>query len=156
MVLEEITTARAAGATGQILVRGDSAYGNSAVVAACVKAKARFSVVPTKERAPRASGFSLSISRGVLRSARGVGKLVHGHLLAPEPVRRSRPPRRIERHRTVGTQCMHLTRLRFLALATGISIAPSRDSTMWQSRRWKLVPLLKIHTVRFAASGSWE
>jgi hypothetical protein len=38
MVREAISTARAC-ATGQILVRGDSAYGNSAVVAACVKAK---------------------------------------------------------------------------------------------------------------------
>ena len=38
MVAEAISTARAAGATGQILVRGDSAYGNSAVVGACVKA----------------------------------------------------------------------------------------------------------------------
>ena len=30
MVREAISTARAAGATGKILVRGDSAYGNSA------------------------------------------------------------------------------------------------------------------------------
>lgn len=51
MVREAITTARAAGATGEVLVRGDSAYGNSAVVAACVNAKARFSVVLTKNRA---------------------------------------------------------------------------------------------------------
>jgi hypothetical protein len=51
MVREAITTARAAGATGQILVRGDSAYGNSAVVAACVKAKARFSLVLVKNAA---------------------------------------------------------------------------------------------------------
>ena len=50
MVREAISTARAAGATGQILVRGDSAYGNSAVVGACVKAKVRFSVVLTKNR----------------------------------------------------------------------------------------------------------
>jgi hypothetical protein len=48
MVREAITTARAAGATGEILVRGDSAYGNSAVVGACVKAGAWFSVVLTK------------------------------------------------------------------------------------------------------------
>jgi hypothetical protein len=39
------------GAIGEILVRGDSAYGNSAVVAACLKAGARFSVVLTKNRA---------------------------------------------------------------------------------------------------------
>lgn len=51
MVAEAIRTARAAGATGGILVRGDSAYGNSTVVAACVKAGARFSVVLTKTRA---------------------------------------------------------------------------------------------------------
>ncbi|MGF7236685.1 MAG: IS1380 family transposase, partial [Frankia sp.] len=51
MVTEAIRAARAAGATGQILVRGDSAYGNSAVVNACVKAGARFSVVLIKNRA---------------------------------------------------------------------------------------------------------
>ena len=51
MVREAITVARAAGATGEILVRGDSAYGNSAVVGACVKAGVRFSVVLTKNRA---------------------------------------------------------------------------------------------------------
>lgn len=50
MVREAITTARAAGA-GEILVRGDSAYGNSAVVGACVKAGARFSVVVPKNSA---------------------------------------------------------------------------------------------------------
>jgi Transposase DDE domain group 1 len=48
MVREAIRTARAAGAVGEILVRGDSAYGNHAVVGACVKAGARFSVVLTK------------------------------------------------------------------------------------------------------------
>jgi hypothetical protein len=51
MVREAISTARATGATGEILVRGDSAYGNSTVVAACVKANVRFSVVLTKNRA---------------------------------------------------------------------------------------------------------
>jgi hypothetical protein len=51
MVREAIGTARAAGATGEILVRGDSAYGNSAVVRACAKAGVRFSVVLTKNRA---------------------------------------------------------------------------------------------------------
>jgi hypothetical protein len=38
MVREAIGTARAAGAGGPILVRGNSAYGNSAVVGACVNA----------------------------------------------------------------------------------------------------------------------
>jgi len=50
-----ITLARAAGASGEILVRGDSAYGNSAVVGACVKAKVRFSLVLTKNRAVNAA-----------------------------------------------------------------------------------------------------
>jgi hypothetical protein len=54
MVAEAIGTARAAGATGEVLVRGDSAYGNSTVVNACVRAGARFSVVLTKNPAPRA------------------------------------------------------------------------------------------------------
>jgi hypothetical protein len=51
MVTEAIGCAREAGATGQILVRGDSAYGNSAVVAACQRAGARFSLVITRNRA---------------------------------------------------------------------------------------------------------
>jgi hypothetical protein len=50
MLTEAINTARAAGASGEILVRGDSAYGNSAVVNACRKANARFSFVLTKNR----------------------------------------------------------------------------------------------------------
>jgi hypothetical protein len=51
MVTEAINTARAAGASGEILVRGDSAYGISAVVAACLKARARFSLVLAKNPA---------------------------------------------------------------------------------------------------------
>ncbi len=51
MVREAIGVARAAGATAEILVRGDSAYGNSAVVGACVRARVRFSVVLTKDPA---------------------------------------------------------------------------------------------------------
>ena len=51
MVRDAIGVADAAGAVGQILVRGDSAYGNSAVVGACVKAGARFSVVLVKDPA---------------------------------------------------------------------------------------------------------
>ncbi len=51
MVREAIGTARAAGATGEVLVRGDSAYGNSAVVAACVRAGVRFSFALAKNRA---------------------------------------------------------------------------------------------------------
>ncbi len=50
MVAQAIGTARAAGVTGQILVRGDSAYGNRAVVAACRRAGAEFSLVTDQER----------------------------------------------------------------------------------------------------------
>jgi hypothetical protein len=48
MVAQAIATARAAGVTGQVLVRGDCAYGTRAVVAACRRAGAQFSVVLTK------------------------------------------------------------------------------------------------------------
>ena len=48
MVAQAIATARAAGVTGQILVRGDSAYGTRAVVNACRRAGAQFSLVWTK------------------------------------------------------------------------------------------------------------
>src|SRR3954454_96991 len=51
MVAQAIATARAAGATGKILVRGDSAYGSRAVVRACVRGKAEFSLVMAKNRA---------------------------------------------------------------------------------------------------------
>ena len=51
MVTEAINTARAAGATGTILVRGDSAYGNGPVINACLNAGAFFSFVVTKNPA---------------------------------------------------------------------------------------------------------
>jgi hypothetical protein len=51
MVADAIGTTRAAGAIGEVLVRGDSAYGSSPVVAACLKAGARFSLVLTKNPA---------------------------------------------------------------------------------------------------------
>ena len=51
MVAQAISTARAAGASAQILVRGDSAYGNRAVVAACRRAGAQFSLVMTRNPA---------------------------------------------------------------------------------------------------------
>src|SRR5699024_6099407 len=46
-----INTARESGCGGEVLARGDSAYGNSAVVAACQRAGARFSLVITRSRA---------------------------------------------------------------------------------------------------------
>ncbi len=55
MVTEAINTARAAGAVGKILVRGDSAYGTSPVVGACLQAGAQFSVVLVKNRAVTAA-----------------------------------------------------------------------------------------------------
>ena len=55
MVAQAIATARAAGATGQILVRGDSAYGTGAVVNACRRAGAGFSLVVTKNTTVRAA-----------------------------------------------------------------------------------------------------
>ncbi len=51
MVTEAINTARAAGASATILVRGDSAYGNGPVINACIKAGALFSFVVTKNPA---------------------------------------------------------------------------------------------------------
>ena len=48
MVTDAVRTARQAGARGEIVVRGDSAYGNSAVAMACQRAGARFSLVVVK------------------------------------------------------------------------------------------------------------
>ncbi len=51
MVIEAIGAARQAGATGEILVRGDSAYGNHLVAGACLDHGARFSLVLAKNAA---------------------------------------------------------------------------------------------------------
>ncbi|PPJ17434.1 IS1380 family transposase [Nocardia nova] len=51
MVAQAVATARAAGVTGEILVRGDSAYGTRSVVGACRRVGVRFSLVLTKNRA---------------------------------------------------------------------------------------------------------
>jgi len=60
MIAQAIATARAAGVTGQILVRGDAAYGNSTVVAACRRAGAQFSLVLTKSATVAAAIESIS------------------------------------------------------------------------------------------------
>jgi hypothetical protein len=60
MVTEAIGVARAAGAVGEVLVRGDSAYGNSDVVHACVRAGVRFSVVLIKNSPVAAAIASIS------------------------------------------------------------------------------------------------
>jgi len=59
MIAQAVATARAAGGTGQILVRGDSAYGNGVGVAACRRAGARFSLVLTKNRSVAATIASI-------------------------------------------------------------------------------------------------
>jgi Transposase DDE domain group 1 len=51
MVTEAIGVARAAGAIGDILVRGDSAFGVGPVVTACLRGGVQFSVVLTKNTA---------------------------------------------------------------------------------------------------------
>jgi hypothetical protein len=51
MVAQAIGTARATGASGKILVRGDSAYGTRTVVRACVRHGAQFSLVMTRNPA---------------------------------------------------------------------------------------------------------
>ena len=51
MVAQAISTARAAGASGPILVRGDSAYGSRKVVRACLRHGAQFSLVMTRNPA---------------------------------------------------------------------------------------------------------
>jgi Transposase DDE domain group 1 len=51
MVAQAISTVRAAGARGLILVRGDSAYGNRTVVRSCLGAGAQFSLAITRNPA---------------------------------------------------------------------------------------------------------
>src|SRR6476661_5966201 len=51
MIAQAVNTARAAGVTGQILVRGDSSYGNRAVVGTCRRPDAQFSLVMTRNTA---------------------------------------------------------------------------------------------------------
>jgi hypothetical protein len=53
MVAQAISTARAAGASGPTLVRGDSAYGSRKVVAACLRHDAQFSLVMTRNPGDR-------------------------------------------------------------------------------------------------------
>ena len=55
MVTEAIRTTRACGATGKILLRGDSAFGTSKVVNACIDAGVEFSVVLAQNNAVAAA-----------------------------------------------------------------------------------------------------
>jgi hypothetical protein len=52
MIAQAIATARAAGVTGLIIVRGDSAYGSRAVIQACRRYGAVFSLVLGRLRRP--------------------------------------------------------------------------------------------------------
>ena len=54
-VAEAITTARAAGATGIMLARMDSAFDNHAVVSTCLRAGVRFSITTKQTRPVRAA-----------------------------------------------------------------------------------------------------
>jgi hypothetical protein len=54
-VAEAITTARAAGATGILLARRDSAFDNYAVVSTCIRAGVRFSITTKQTRPVRAA-----------------------------------------------------------------------------------------------------
>jgi len=51
MVAQALSTARAAGVSGQIIVRGDSAYGSRAVIRVCRRYGAVFSLVLTRNAA---------------------------------------------------------------------------------------------------------
>jgi Transposase DDE domain group 1 len=59
MVRDAVRTARAAGGVAEILVRGDCAYANSAVINACQKAGARFSFALIKSPAVAAAIASI-------------------------------------------------------------------------------------------------
>jgi len=63
MVAQAITTARAAGVSGLITVRGDSAYGNRAVIRVCRRYGAVFSLVLTRN-----SAVQRAIDAGSLRA----------------------------------------------------------------------------------------
>jgi Transposase DDE domain group 1 len=62
MVSQAIATTRAISADANILVRGDSAFGNRAVIGACRRGKAQFSLVMTKNAAIRAAIDSIEES----------------------------------------------------------------------------------------------
>jgi Transposase DDE domain group 1 len=63
MIAQAIATARAAGASGKILVRGDCAFGTRAVVRACRRGGAEFSLVLTKNRAVQRAIDSIPADR---------------------------------------------------------------------------------------------
>lgn len=91
MVAEAIRTARTARASGEILVRGDCAYGNSAVVNACVRTGVRFSVVLIKNRAVSSAIAAIPRRRVATVALPGRGRrLGHRRVDLRRPGRRSR------------------------------------------------------------------
>src|SRR4051794_5061991 len=78
LVAQAIATARAAGATGKILVRGDSAYGNRAVVRACMPR-----LLPTCWKPPSHGPTDRSVSTSPSTLAK------RSTVLAPSPDRGS-------------------------------------------------------------------
>jgi Transposase DDE domain group 1 len=94
MVAQAIATARAAGITGQILVRGDSAYSSNSVVTACARAGAQFSLVLTKnpQFAPRSNRSArMHGSRSAIPARCSIPTPGHG---SPMP-RLPKPPTRL-------------------------------------------------------------
>jgi hypothetical protein len=94
MIAQAVATARAAGVTGHILVRGHSAYGNGVVVAACRRAGARFSLVLTKNRAVAAAIDALD--EGAWTPVQYPGRAAtlapaNGSLMPKSPTPRLRP-----------------------------------------------------------------
>jgi hypothetical protein len=70
MIAAAINTARAAGVGGPILVRGDSAYGTRAVISACVRHGAEFSLVMTRNAAVQRAIAAISEESWMPRSPR--------------------------------------------------------------------------------------
>lgn len=91
MVTEAIGGARAAGATGTILVRGDSAYGNRKVVRAALRAGALFSLVLTKNAAVKKA--IASILTGQFPMTRGPRCAIPGRSATPTQASGSPTPR---------------------------------------------------------------
>jgi Transposase DDE domain group 1 len=99
MLAQAIATARAAGATGNILVRGDSAYGSRTVVRACLRGKVQFSLVMVKNKAIQRAIDSIGSPRGLRCATRTPSTTPtpgHGSLTpkSPRSLTPRPPPRR--------------------------------------------------------------
>jgi hypothetical protein len=156
MVTEAITVARACGASGEVLVRGDSAYGSSQVVAACRRAGARFSVVLTKN--PAVTRAINTIPDDAWTPVRYPGAVVDPETKQPVTarliVRRVRDRARLDELFPVWRHHPFLT--------DSVEPAPAADIT---HRRHAIIettfadlidgPLAHLPSGRFAANGAW-